>query len=339
MSERDHTDADVAVIGGGLVGLCSALYLQRQGRRVMVIDRKGPGSEASSHNAGIFALSNCVPTATPGLVRSLPKMLTDPYGPLAIRWRYIPRMAPWLLRFLMATRRSRVEAGSIAMFSLLRSARDAYEELIPIDDDSTRVLSPGGHVLGYETDDVFAEQAFDLEVRRRRGAHLRILDAAALAELAPVLAGRFRHAVHIPDAWFTDPRELTAEVVRRFVAGRGLLVKAEVTGFGKSGDLVTSIRTTGGELGAPAIVIAAGAWSRSLVKRLGFDVPLDTERGYGVDIPDPGIELPFSVISMGYHFGLTPTRTGLRLAGTDELAGLAAPPNYGRADRSSRPPS
>ena len=105
-----------------------------------------------------------------------------------------------------------------------------------------------------------------------------------------------------------------------------------VRGFRIEGDRVSAVETDGGRLGASLVVIAAGAWSRSLVRALGFDTPLDTERGYGVRIPDPGIALDGPLIYMDRHVAITPLPGWLLLAGTDELAGLRAPPNYARAD-------
>ena len=322
----------VVVVGGGAVGLCCALHLLRRGHRVTVVDRGVPGDGASGHNAGLFSVGNCLPTATPGVIRSVPKMLVDPYSPLAIRWTYLPRMVPWLLRFIASGRPAQVERASVAIAGLVKQALRAWEDVLPIH-DSEGVVIEGGHLLGYGTDAVFAKAAFAIETRRRRGIDMRVLDEDGVADLSPILEGRFRHGVYIPRGPWANPRQLCKVLTDRMVAAGGRRVTGEVTGFVRSGDRVIAAETTSGKMEAGVVVIAAGAWSKSLTRMLGFTTPLDTERGYGVDLPDPGVELPFPIISMDYHFGMTPLPNGLRLAGTDELAGLEAPPDYRRADR------
>jgi D-amino-acid dehydrogenase len=325
--------ADVVVIGAGLVGLCAALHLQRSGRRVTLVERGPLAGGASGHNAGIFSLGNCVPTATPDVVRGIPHMLMDPLSPLAIRWSYLPRLAPWLVRFVLASRRARVESASIALAALLDKAVEAYAPLLPAA-DARVVLRPGGHLIAFRSDSSFARARFGLDLRTRRGVDLALLDSSGIGALDPQLAGRFQRAIHILGApWVADPRAFTAQLADRFLADGGRLHHAEARDFTVANGTVRAVQTSTGPLPAGAVVVAAGAWSRRLTRRLGVDVPLDTERGYGVDLPDPGLTLRVPVISADFHFALTPAGQGLRLAGTDELAGLSAAPNYSRADR------
>lgn len=322
--------SDTVVIGAGLVGVCTGLYLQRAGHRVILVERDFPGAGASGHNAGIFSLGNCMPTATPGVLAEVPHMLRDPLSPLAIRWSYLPRLSPWLLRFVLAGRPSRVESASAALAGLLARATKAYEPLLPAGD----VLHGGGHVLTYLSDESYAKARSGMALRSRHGVDFRVLDESGLGRLDPVLAGRFRHAVHIPDAPYTrDPQAFTAALTRRFLAGPGELRRGEAYDFEIARGRIRAVRTSAGRIAAETVVIAAGAWSRRLVRRLGLKIPLDTERGYGVDLPDPGLPLRVPFISMDYHMAITPARRGWRVAGTDELAGLAAPPNYERAER------
>jgi D-amino-acid dehydrogenase len=315
-----------------MVGVCTALYLQRSGHQVTVIERLRPGDGASGHNGGIFSIGN-IPTATPGVVRSVPHMLRDPLSPLAIRWSYLPRLAPWLVRFLLASRPTEVERLSVALYSLLDRAMDAYRPLLARD-GAAPLVRTDGLLYAYRHDRSFAGAQFDVELRRRRGVALEVLDQAAIGELDPALAGRFRHGVYLPAAEFTpDVQRLNRTLADHVVAGGGRLVQADVVGFETRGDRVEAVSTTAGRVPAEATVLAAGAWSRPLARRLGVRVPLDTERGYGVDLPRPGLELTVPVICMDHHVALTPTATGVRLAGTAELAGLSAPANPARADR------
>ena len=323
--------ADVVVVGGGIIGLCSALHLQRRGYGVAIIDRGPPGTGASGHNAGIFSIGNCLPIATPGLIRSVPKMLLDPLSPLAIRWRYLPRLVPWLTRFLAASRPSRVEQLSVAITTLQKQAVRAYADLLPMPDPDAGLFE-GGHLLAYGSNAVFAKAAYGLELRRARGIHVEVLDASGVVDLYPSLSGRISRGVLVPGSYFFDPSALTEAVAARFGEAGGRWLEHTVQSFQFEGSRVSAVETDGGRVEASLVVIAAGAWSRPLIRALGFDTPLDTERGYGVRIPDPGIALEGPLIYMDRHVGITPVPGWLLLAGTDELAGLGAPPNYARAD-------
>ena len=115
MIEAKGAAKDIAVIGAGVVGVCCALALQRDGHRVTLIDRQGPGEGASYGNGAVLPTESVVPVATPGILWKVPGMLRDPLGPLAVRWGYLPRIAPWLLRFLAAGTARRVERISRAL--------------------------------------------------------------------------------------------------------------------------------------------------------------------------------------------------------------------------------
>lgn len=331
MSKKGPSGAHVVVVGGGIIGLCSALHLQRRKYEVTIIDRGPPGNGASGHNAGLLSIGNCLPTATPGVIRSVPKMLLDPLSPLAIRWPYLPRLTPWLARFLAASRPSRVEQLSVAIASLQKQALRAYAELLPMPDPDAGLFE-GGHLLVYGSEAAFRKAHFGLEVRRALGIRVEVLDPSGVAGLYPPLAGRVSRGVLVPDSYYFDPPAFTAAVAARFREGGGRWLERTAQGFQVAGDWASAVETEDGRVAASLVVIAAGAWSRSLVRALGFDTPLDTERGYGVSIPDTGIDLGGPLIYMDRHVAITPLPGRLLLAGTDELAGLRTPPDYARAD-------
>lgn len=322
---------DLVVIGAGAVGLSTALYAQMAGMEVTVVERVHPGAGASSHNGGIFSLGNCLPTSTPEVIWGLPKMLLDPLSPLAIRWSYLPRLTPWLIHFLRVGTPTRIEKISQAIASLLEKSVEAYQPLL----DDPSLLAPGGHIIGFADARGFDSAAHSIEIRRRRGVPFDIIDAKGVTRLDPSLAKSFHKAILVRDAPFVaEPAHLVEALAIRFRSNGGVLLVDQATGFQQRDGEVTAVLMNGGRLPTGSVVVAAGAWSKRLATALGNRVPLDTERGYGVHLPHPGVTLRLPVISWDHHLALTPTTAGgLRIVGTDELAGLEAPPDFDRARR------
>jgi D-amino-acid dehydrogenase len=325
--------ADAVVIGGGIVGICTALYLQRSGRQVTVVESGTPGAGASGHNGGVFNVGECVPTGTPGVIRSVPRMLVDPMSPLVIRWRYLPRLTPWLTRFLAASRPKRVEELSMALQSLTERAMDGYDPLFE-DSLAGSLVREGGVLYTYRSDDAFNGDGYAMDLRTRRGAKFDVLDDAGIGALDPALTGRFRHGVHTLSPRFTlDPERFTQTLADDFTRRGGTIHQATADGFERRKGRVRAVVTSSGSMPTDAVVIAAGAWSRRLSRRLGLDVPLDTERGYGVHLTDPGVNLRLPMIVSDFHIAFRPTPTGMQVSGVDELAGVDAPPRYGLTER------
>jgi D-amino-acid dehydrogenase len=320
--------ADAVVIGGGIVGICTALYLQRTGRAVSLVEPGSPGAGASGHNGGVFNFGECVPIGTPGVIKAVPRMLVDPMSPLVIRWRYLPRLAPWLTRFVLASRPKRVEEISIALHNLTDAAMDGYEPLLE-GSAADALVNDGGVLEAYQTDESFDGARFVMELRNRRGTKVDVLDDRGIEALDPVLAGRFRHAVHSVKPRFTvDPERFTHALAEDFTRGGGVIHSATADGFERHKGRVDAVTTSAGPIRAKSVVIAAGAWSTRFTRQLGFDVPLEAERGYGVHLENPGISLRLPTIVTDLHVAFRPTPTGLQVAGVDELASADAPARH-----------
>jgi D-amino-acid dehydrogenase len=318
------TSPDVVVIGGGIVGVATALQLQRTGRRVMVVERGVVGDEASGHNGGMFS-GDCMPVGTPGVLRALPTLLRDPESPLILRKRYIPQLAPWLIRFALASRPAQVESISIALNAVMSRGFDAYRPLVA-GTAAEDVLVNRGYLYGYVDQKGFERSKYAFDLRTRRGVAFEVVDKARIGSFDPLYAGRFERAVYFPNAYFTkDPRQFTQILLDEVVRKGGSLHHAEATGFASTNGRVDRVLTSDGDIAAGSVVIAAGPWSRTLARSLGSDVPLEVERGYGVDLPNPGLRFALPAILDDYHVAMVPLRDGLRITGIDELASIEAP--------------
>lgn len=322
----------VLVIGAGIIGVCSACALQQAGFEVTLVDRKAPGRECSFGNAGGMAVAEVMPLSSPGIVWRIPGWLLDPLGPLAIRWGHLPRLLPWLWRFWRAGTPARVEAASNALASLLASTYDDYEPLLEAA-GARGLLSRNGSITVYETRRGWEEDALEWETKQARGIRIEHLGPEAIREQEPDLAPVFAGGVRMPD-WghVADPFAVVNAIATHFERGGGTIRRAEVVDFEPHAGRPAAARTASGErLGFDRLVVAAGAWSKALARRLGSRVPLDTERGYNTTLPHPGVRLNNMITSGEGKFVLTPMRMGLRIGGAVELAGLAAPPDFARA--------
>jgi len=327
-------ERSVVVVGGGIVGVCCARFLQKQGRRVTLVDRLAPGDDGASSygNAGSLSWSSCVPIATPGLLGKVPGWLLRRDGPLTIRWRHLPRLLPWLWRYVRAGTEAQVAAAAEALSMLHGPSLDLHREL-------AREAGVSDLVRGCDYLHVYrrarADRLADLEwrLRAQHGARLDLLDGHGLHELEPDLGPQYEQAVRIRDQGFAaNPSRLVKALTDCFTADGGERAQLEVRGFEVRDARVERVLTAGAPIAAEAVVIAAGAWSTRLTRDLGIDLPLETERGYHVTLAEPGVQLSSTVMETDAKFVATPMETGLRLAGTVELASVDAPPDYRRAD-------
>ena len=324
------TDRHAVVIGAGAVGIATALYLQRDAWRVTVVDPEAPAERTSAGNAGLFALNTVTPIATPGTLLQVPRMLLDPDSPLAIRWRYLPKLLPWLGRFVRAGTPSRVEAISRALADILSTAFEAYTPLVK-DAGAADMIRRRGLLATYGTQRSFDAAKAELDRKRRLGVKLEALGQPEMRQLVPALAPHIARGVLFPDVGHTvDPQLLVKTLAEHFRQRGGAFVMEKAVGFEADEDGVRAVRTESGSVAADACVVAAGAWSKGLATALGSRVPLDTERGYHVTLAEPAVEPALPIISADMRFGITPMAMGVRLAGTVEFGGLDAPPNPAR---------
>jgi len=323
----------IIVIGAGIVGVSAALYLQRAGRETWLLDPNAPGSGASSGNAGCFNLSSTVPVSLPGMLRNVPRWLLDPQGPLKIHWRYLPALAPWLVRFIRAGTPERVEAQARALRSLLLPGlRDIMD--LAASANASDLIRDEGHLVVYRSDAAFRADGLGWHLRDITGTRCEVWDADQLRQFDPAISHDYEKAVFIAENGHTsDPEALTARLAELFVREGGSILRDSATGFEYEGRHIRAVRTaTGQRIAADAVLLAAGAHSRALAAQMGDRVPLDTERGYHLMIEAPEAMPRISILDTSGKFVATPMAGGLRLAGTVELAGLKAQPDWRRAD-------
>ena len=322
----------VTIIGAGIVGVATAAYLRRDGHDVTIVDMRPPGEYCSSGNAGILSPGSCVPLATPGVHWKVPGYLADPMGPLMIRWGYLPKAAPWLLRFLAASRPQRVEQIADALRPLIRQTFDAYEPLVKHAGVSD-LIRQTGYVVAYGKRSSYLGDNLAWKLRRDRGVIVEELDEAGLKNHVPQLSGRYEMGLYLPEqGYVANPERLTKSIAAQFQRDGGMVLQREVRDIEVGSDGPRALITNEGRLPVETLVICAGSHSNEFTSKLGDRVPLEAERGYHVTYSDPRFTLPMPVFMPEHKFFITPMEMGLRIAGQTEFAGIHAEPNYARAD-------
>lgn len=330
------TGSDIAIVGAGIVGICAAAQLAEAGRAVTMFDRTGICEETSSGNAAALAFPDPLPLAHKGMLRKLPGWLMDPLGPLTIPPAYLPKLAPWLIRFLRAGDPRKFEASLAAQAGLMRLAEAEWAGLAERA-GAANMVSHAGAIDLYEGEAEFKASLPGWAARDRFGIPYEHISGARLAELQPGLSPRFTHGTFMP-TWKTvaDPR-LFGKAIWAHAERHGArfeqraLTNAVIAADNDGKSVIRLHFEDGTEQLARHLVISAGAWSHFHAAGFGDRIPLETERGYNTTLPVGAFDLKRQLTFAGHGFVVSPLSTGIRVGGAVELAGLKRPPNYARA--------
>lgn len=323
----------VHVIGAGIVGVCTAWWLRREGFDVTLIEKKEPAAGASFGNAGSIGLASVPPLGMPGMFWEAPGMFLDPMHPLTVRLSHLPKAIPWFIRFAMATRRDRVEAIADARAALLAHAGDALMALLN-EIGHPEMVESRGLIHTYESQAKFEGGKYSFEMRSKRGIRLEVKSGDELREMEPALSDKIVGGVWYPDVQdCINPGRMTKMIADALVAAGGTYMTAEVKGFNVGPDGPRAIITDQDTIPCDMVAITAGAWSRKFARELGCDVPLEAERGYHVMIAEPGNKPEVHLSSNDRYIAISPMEHGLRMSTMSEFAAIDAPPNHDRAFR------
>lgn len=320
-----------AVVGAGIVGICSALSLIERGLTVTLIDPNPPADAASYGNAGVISTWSCVPQSMPGLWKNVPKWLLDPEGPVALRWSYLPKFLPWMIQFFAAGREDRIPAIADAMLQLHRPTVELFRHHLS-GTGHEDLVRDSMYVFAYCDPEKANLENLEWRIRRERGVPLELIDGKALQDVEPDLSPEYKAAILIKgQGRAIDPGAIGKVLAEKFQSAGGTLLKARVNAIKPIPGGGVTLETDAGTKTAEKVVLSAGPWSAKLLKPHGVKVPLESERGYHIVFTDPGVTLNNSVMVTDSKFVASSMSAGIRCAGTAEFAGLDHPPDYRRA--------
>lgn len=318
------TAKHIVVIGAGIVGVSTAIWLRRAGLAVTLIDRNIAGKSTSYGNAGVLASCSVAPVTAPGLLLKGPKLLLDPNFPLFMRWSYLPRLAPWLVKYMSHANDKDTRRIAKGLAPLTSDSLDQHLSLVK-GTGAENWMVQSDYSFAYASRAAFEDDAYTWELRRQAGFEPELIEGSAVQDFEPMLAPDIKFLAVMHDHGFVrNPGEYIKALASEVLALGGKILHAEVKDFTLSDGKVSAVQTSQGEVACSDLVVAAGIWSKPLAKKLGLVVPMESERGYHIIFKSPNQQLGSPMMIAGGKFVATPMSDGLRCAGIVEFGGLQA---------------
>ena len=316
----------IAIVGAGIVGVSTAIWLQREGHDVVLIERESQAGEGTSFgNGGVLASCSIVPVTVPGLMKKAPGMLFSPNQPLFLKWGYLPRLAPWLRKYLSHANEADVRRIAAAVKGVVGDSLQDHLALAT-GTGAEKWIIPSDYLFLYRDRAHYAGDAFGFGIRRDLGFMWDELEGAPLRDYDPAYSDAIGFAARFGDhGRISDPGQYVKDLAKHAIANGARMIHATVTDFARENGQVTGVRTQTETIPCDGVVLATGAWSKTLGARLGLQIPLESERGYHLELWEPSVMPKSPVMVASGKFVMTPMEGRLRLAGIVEFGGLDAP--------------
>ncbi|MEX5576820.1 NAD(P)/FAD-dependent oxidoreductase [Pseudophaeobacter sp. A-200-2] len=311
------------VIGAGIVGAATAIWLRRAGHEVTLIDKGEPGMGASYGNGCILASCAIVPVTTPGLLPKGPKYLMDPNFPLFMRWSYAPKLVPWLVKYLSHANDGDTRRIAKGLTHVIGDSVEQHQALTH-GTPAAKWVQESDYCFAYENRAAFDADKYIWDLRREAGFVPELIEGAEVQEREPILAPEMKLlAVMKNHGFILNPGKYVQDLVKLLQEMGGRFVQAEVKDFDLSGGRISAVDTDKGRFECREAVLATGVWSKPLMQKLGLNVPLEAERGYHIVFKGPSQTPNNPMMLASGKFVATAMDQGLRCAGVVEFGGLS----------------
>ena len=313
----------VAIIGAGIQGVCTALFLQNKGFNVTLFDRDEPGNAASYGNAGHFSPYASLQLNRTDVLSDVPSMLLSSRGPLALKWNYVPKMIPWFTKFIFNTTKSKMMHTAKYMHQILNLSLNAFDELFE-DGDLDGLVVNNGIIYVWEKKGLKSRD-LEINIRKELGIDQQILTPKEIHDLEPNIKKFYHGGVFYKSARHArNPKKILIKLFEKFISKGGKFLKLNIN-YLDFDDKKPVLRSDAQRFLYDKLIIACGAFSKRLTDQLHEKIPLDTERGYHVHFKNHEKLLSRPVVWSDRGFGVTPMEQGLRVVGTVEFGGLNNP--------------
>ena len=320
---------NIAVIGAGIVGICSAYFLKKSGFNVTLIDKEKPGTMTSFGHACSFADYANVPVNYPGLIWDIPSMLLRKDGPLAIDLFYILKNLPWAISFLKNCKKEKVNEIASSLTNLLKHSQISYDEIFQ-DVDVSEYISHEENLYLFDSKKSFEDNEYANVIRKNNNVKVRNLNKNEVKELEPNIADvYYAGQIFTGSRHTTNPLAISNKIFDKFLELGGIYINQNVKKIIQKENKI-ELCLEDKNFYFDKIIVSTGAWSNQIANKFGDKFPLDTERGYHIlfDTNEKLINRPVAWSESGFY--LIQIHDGIRAAGTVEIAGLKKPPNKKR---------
>lgn len=309
------------IIGGGIIGLCSAYYLQKEGHQVTVVDQSGMDSGASYVNAGYLSPSHIVPLSAPGVMKKGLKWMFNSSSPLYIKPRLESDFLKWVLAFNKSCNANHVKKAIPAIKSISLLSQDLYDDIKQTENFSFHYEKKGLLML-CQTEKMLEEEVKTAHLAKREGLDASEISLQDLKTLEPNVNINVKGATYYKCDSHTTPHEFMAEMKTYLqTVGVQFLLNEKVEDLTVDNGKISEIKTNKQSLKADEFVLAAGSWSNLLSEKLGLKLLLQAGKGYRINTTQTtGIQIP-SILTEA-KVAVTPMNSFTRFAGTMEIAGI-----------------
>ncbi|WP_075349135.1 NAD(P)/FAD-dependent oxidoreductase [Algoriphagus marinus] len=318
------------IIGGGIVGLFSAYFLQKEGIEVTIVDRTDLKDNCSTGNAGMIVPSHIIPLAAPGMISKGIGWMFSSKSPFYIHPRLDYKLAQWCMLFFKAANEKQVKRSIPFLKNLSLLSKALYQEFKVEHPESAIALVEKGLMMAYQTESVEKEEIEFAHLARKYGLEAEILTPEDIKKVEPNLELKARGAVLFPGDAHLDPGALYG-FLKKYLEEKGVkfLYNTQVLGFEKSGQKVNAVITDQGKIEAEKVLLCGGSWSGELAKMLGFSLPMMGGKGYSF-IQENKPEIRQATILTEMKVAVSPYGDEVRFGGTMEIAGTNQSINLNR---------
>ena len=313
---------NIVIIGGGIVGLSSAYFLQKEGHQVTVIDKSDITSGASFVNAGYLTPSHIIPMASPGMITKGLKMMFNSASPFYMKPRLDADFLKWSWYFKKSSTKAKVEKAIPVIKDVNLLSRDLFEGIKASGDLGDFQLERKGLLMLYQTQKMLDHEMEVAQKASFLGLEVNELDKVQLSDMEPNIQIAAEGAVHYECDGHTTPTEIMPKMLQYLQrVGVKIQTNEEVLDLSVTNGKVNDIKTSKGNYTADEVVLAAGSWSGALAKQLKIKLPLQAGKGYRINVARPlGISMP--AVLLEASMAVTPMKGFTRFAGTMEFSGI-----------------
>ena len=316
----------IAIVGAGIVGISSGIYLAKRGCDVTLIDKDFKGKPASYGNASWLSSPSITPVLMPGIVKKIPKLLFSKDGPLFLRFPGFIKIIPFLFKYLTYANKNKVEHISKNLAYLLKDSVNEHKQLAE-GTNATKWIEDSPFLFIYKNKNDFINDEYTWSLRKKHGFKLIEVEQEELRSLVPGLSLEYKFAIKIDNlGYISNSQNYLDDLLDGFKSLGGKLIQDEVLDISEKEDLVQVVGREKSVL-VEDIIISSGVYSDKFAKKFGVKVPIQSERGYHLELHETDIRLKYPIMNGYLKLAITPRPTGIRFAGLVEFGSLNSNPN------------